>query len=144
VWRSATGLTGWTGAGADGLTQRLRAQLVEIDELAGRLEDIAAALQAYAADLAHAKGEASGAMEYATRHGLQVDAAGEVRPRGGPVAVEVALGRRAALPLAQHQVDAVLGEAGAASARLRRRAATAVPALRRGAGRLTALDSSSR
>ena len=43
------------------------------------------------------------------RNGLCIDDDGQVRPRTGPLAVEVALGRRAAMPLAQHQVDGAQG-----------------------------------
>jgi hypothetical protein len=104
--------------------------------MVGRLEEIGAALQGYATDLAHARGRGADAIGYAGRNGLWVDEEGRVRPRTGPLAVEVALGRRAAMPLAQNQVDGARGESRAAAARLRRRTTGPLQGLRADAGRV--------
>ncbi len=125
------------------MVERLRLQLAEVDLMVSRLDDIGAALQAYATDLGHARGQAEVAQEYVDRHGLSVDATGQVSPRGGPVSLAAALGRSAAQPLAQHAVEAARGEARAAAGRLRRRTSTSLQALRSDAGRLASVDAPS-
>ncbi len=122
------------------MVERLRRQLAEVDQMVSRLDDIGAALQAYATDLGHARGQAEVAQEYVDRHGLTVGSDGTVAPRGGPVSLAAALGRRTAQPLAQHAVDAARGEARAAAGRLRRRTSTSLQALRSDAGRLASVD----
>jgi hypothetical protein len=140
LWHSATGLHGWTGEVADAFTERLRAQLAEVDHMVVRLEEIGAALQVYATDLAHARARSDDAVGYAANNGLCLDDDGQVRPRRGPLAVEVALRRREALPRAQHQVDLARAQGHAAADRLRRRTAGPLQGLRADAGRLTGLD----
>jgi hypothetical protein len=142
LWQSARALDGWTGPQADAVVERLRRQLAEVDQMVSRLDDIGAALQAYATDLGHARGVAEVAQEYVERHGLSVDAAGAVGPLGGPVSLATALGRRTTQPLAQHAVDAARREARAAAGRLRRRTSTSLQALRSDAGRLASVDAS--
>jgi hypothetical protein len=142
LWQSACALDGWTGAEADAVVERLRRQLAEVDQMVSRLDDIGAALQAYATDLGHARGVAEVAQDYVERHGLSVDAAGAVAPLAGPVSLATALGRNTAQPLAQHAVDAARREARAAAGRLRRRTSTSLQALRSDAGRLAAVDAS--
>jgi hypothetical protein len=140
LWHSATGLHGWTSGATDTFTERLRLQLADVDRMVGRLDEIGGALQSYASDLAHARTQGADALGYATRNGLAVDEDGLVRPRRGPLAVEVALRRRDAMPLAQHRVDVALGEGRAAAERLRGRTASALQGLRIDAGRLAGLD----
>jgi uncharacterized protein YukE len=144
LWHSATGLHGWTGPAADAFVERLRLQLGEVDQMVSRLDDLGAALQAYATDLAHARAQGDLAMDYVSRHGLTLDAEGAVRPRSGPVAVEVAIGRREAMPQAQHHVDGSRAEARAAASRLRRRTSISLQALRSDAGRLAGMDGHAR
>ena len=140
LWHSATGLHGWTGEVAETFTERLRTQLADVDRMVVRLDEIGAALQVYAIDLAHARARADDAIGYATNNGLSVDAEGQVRPRRGPLAVEVALRRRDALPRAQHQVEGARAEGRAAADRLRHRTAGPLQALGADAGRLIGLD----
>jgi uncharacterized protein YukE len=144
VRHSASGLAGWSGPAADAFTERLRAQLSEVEQMAGRLDDVGAALQAYATDLAHAREQGAVAADAAARNGLVVTHAGSVQPLPGPTAVEVALRRRELAPHVQHQVDAAVAEARVAADRLRRRTSSAVHALRSDVGRLTALDRAAR
>jgi hypothetical protein len=143
LWMSARTLDGWTGPAADAVVERLRRQLAEVDQMVSRLDDIGAALQAYATDLGHARGVAEVAEEYVERHGLSVDAAGAVTPVRGPVSLTTALGRSSAQPLAQHAIDAARREARAAAGRLRRRTSTSLQALRSDAGRLASVDGTS-
>jgi hypothetical protein len=112
--------------------------------MAGHLDDVGAALQAYATDLAHAREQGARAIEAAEGSGLLVDADGAVCPRPGLATVEVAELRRSAVPFVQHQVDGANGEARAAANRLRRRTSSALHALRSDAGRLAALDAAAR
>jgi uncharacterized protein YukE len=141
---SVSGLVGWTGPAADALADRLRLQLNEVEQMANRLDDVGAALQAYATDLAHARAQGDLAARAATRQGLQIDDRGEVSPARGLSSVEVAEQRRAAVPQLQHEVDGARGEARAAAARLRTRTSSALQALRSDAGRLAALDAPAR
>jgi hypothetical protein len=140
LWHSATGLHGWTSGATDTFTERLRLQLADVDRMVGRLDEIGGALQGYASDLAHARTQGDDAFGYATRNGLAVDEDGQVLPRRGPLAVEVALRRRDAMPLAQHRVDSARAEGRAAADRLRRRTTSALQGLRIDAGRLAGLD----
>ena len=137
---SAAGLVGWTGPAAEAFSERLRTQLGEVEQMAGRLDEVGSALQAYATDLAHAREQGALAADAAARGGLMVDPAGGVGPARGPATVETRERRHAAVPLVQHQVDAAVGEARAAAQRLRRRTTGALHALRSDAGRLAALD----
>lgn len=137
---SVSGLRGWTGPVADSLGERLAAQLREVELMASRLDDVGAALQAYATDLAHARHQGQLAATAADRHGLLVDDRGTVRPRPGLASVEAAERRQAALPQVQHEVDGALGEARAAAQRLRGRTSASLQALRSDAGRLAGLD----
>jgi uncharacterized protein YukE len=137
---SATGLVGWTGPAADAVAERLRVQLSEVEQMANRLDDVGAALQAYATDLAHARQQGDLAADAAARSGLLIDDRGAVEPLPGLSSVEVAERRRAAMPQVQHQVDGARGEARAAAQRLRGRTSSALHALRSDAGRLAALD----
>jgi uncharacterized protein YukE len=141
---SATGLLGWTGPAADAFHARLQIQLSEVEQMAGRLDDIGAALQAYATDLAHAREQGALATDFAIRSGLVVDEDASVRLWPGPAAVEVAQRRLQAVPQAQHQVDGALAEARVAGDRLRRRTSSSLQALRSGAGRLATLDAPAR
>jgi uncharacterized protein YukE len=140
LWHSAAGVQGWTGDLAEVFTERLRIQLAEVDRMVVRLDEIGAALQVYATDLAHARARADDAIGYAVNNGLCVDSEGQVRPRRGPLAVEVALRRRDALPRAQHQVEGARAESHAAADRLRRRTAGPLQALGADAVRLIGLD----
>jgi hypothetical protein len=140
LWQSATGLHGWTSGATDTFTERLRLQLADVDRMVGRLEDIGGALQTYAIDLAHARRQGDAALGYATSNGLAVHDDGQVRPRQGPLAVEVALRRRDAMPRAQQQVDSARAEGRAAADRLRRRTTSALQGLRIDAGRLAGAD----
>lgn len=140
VRHSTSALVAWTGPTADQLTERLLVQLAEVEQMAGRLDEVGAALQAYATDLAHAHEQGARAVDAATRQGLVIDDFGTVHPQPGPAAVEVAVRRDAAVPLVQHQVDCAISEARAAAHRLRRRTTSALHALRSDAGRLGALD----
>jgi hypothetical protein len=133
-------LLGWGGPTGDTLVERLRALLSEVDQMAGRLDEVGAALQAYATDLAHARQNGDRAAESAAGQGLVVDDFGTVHPQPGPARMEVAARRDDAVPLVQHQVDGAIGEARAAAHRLRRRTTSALHALRSDAGRLAALD----
>jgi hypothetical protein len=130
----------WTGPAADAFGQRARAQLAALDQMAGRLDDAGAALQAYATDLAHAREQGRLAAAGAQRHGLVVRSDGAVAEPAVPSSLDQALLRREALPYAQHRVDAARAEARAAGDRLRRRTSGVVNALRSDAGRLAALD----
>ena len=141
---SVSGVMGWTGPAADAFADRIRVQLGEVEQMAGHLDDVGAALQAYATDLAHAREQGARAIEAAEGSGLLVDAEGAVRPRPGLATVEVAELRRSAVPFVQHQVDGANGEARAAANRLRRRTSSALHALRSDAGRLAALDAPAR
>jgi len=141
---SVSGLMAWTGPQADAFADRLRVQLSEVEQMASRLDDVGAALQAYATDLAHARAQGDLAADAATRSGLQIDDRGEVRPVAGLSSVEVAQRRREAVPHIQHQVDGARGEARVAGQRLRRRTSSALQALRSDAGRLAALDTPAR
>lgn len=137
---TSSAMSGWAGPAVDDVTERLLIQLAEVEQMAGRLDEVGAALQAYATDLAHAREQGVRALDAATRNGLVVDTLGTVHPQPGPAAVEVAARRDAAVPLVQHQVDCAIGEARAAAHRLRRRTTSALHALRSDAGRLAALD----
>ncbi len=108
--------------------------------MAKRLDDVGAALQAYATDLAHARQQGDLAADAAARSGLLIDDRGAVEPLPGLSSVEVAERRRAAMPQVQHQVDGARGEARAAAQRLRWRTSSALQALRSDSGRLAALD----
>jgi hypothetical protein len=141
---SASGLTGWHDPTADTVSERLRVLLGEVEQMARRLDDVGAALQAYATDLAHAREQGAVAAESAVRHGLVVDELGTVHPAPGPTRLEAVADREAAVPLVQHQVDGALGAARAAAHRLRRRTTSALHALSSDAGRLSALDAPSR
>jgi uncharacterized protein YukE len=141
---SVSGLMGWTGPAADEFTDRIRVQLGEVEQMAGHLDDVGAALQAYATDLAHAREQGALAVEAADRSGLLVGGDGTVFPLPGLATVEVAELRRGAVPFVQHQVDGAHGEARAAANRLRRRTSSALQALRSDAGRLAALDAPAR
>jgi hypothetical protein len=137
---SATALLNWAGPTGEALAERLHTQLCEVEQMAGRLDDVGAALQAYATDLAHAREQGVRAADAASRHGLVIDNLGTVHPWPGPASMEVAARRDAAVPLVQHQVDGALAEARAAAHRLRRRTTSALHALRSDAGRVAALD----
>lgn len=137
---STSALVGWGDPAGNPLVERLRALLSEVDQMAGRLDDVGAALQAYATDLAHARDNGVRAAEAAAGQGLVVDDFGTVHPQPGPTRMDVAARRDAAVPLVQHQVDGAIGEARAAAHRLRRRTTSALHALRSDAGRLAALD----
>ena len=137
---SISGLMGWTGPMADALAERLTLQLREVEQMASRLDDVGAALQAYATDLAHARQQGDLAADAAARGGLQIDDDGAVQPLPGLASVEAAGRRRAAVPQVQHQVDGARGEARAAAQRLRSRTSSSLQALRSDAGRLAALD----
>jgi hypothetical protein len=141
---SASGLVGWHDPVADALSERLSVLLGEVEQMAGRLDDVGAALQAYATDLAHAREQGAVASESAIRHGLVIDELGTVNPAPGPTRIEVVAHREAAVPLVQHQVDGALGEARAAAHRLRRRTTSALHALTSDAGRLAGLDAPAR
>jgi hypothetical protein len=137
---STSALLGWGEPAGDALVERLRALLSEVDQMAGRLDEVGAALQAYATDLAHARDNGARAAEVAAAQGLVVDDFGTVHPQPGPTRMDVAARRDAAVPLVQHQVDGAIGEARAAAHRLRRRTTSALHALRSDAGRLAALE----
>jgi uncharacterized protein YukE len=138
---SATGLSGWTGPAAEAFRDRLQSQLSEVEHMAGRLDDVGAALQAYATDLAHAREQGAVAAHFASLHGLVIDDDALVDVWSGPTAVEVVQQRRQAVPQAQHQVDTALAEARVAADRLRRRTSSSLQALRSSAGRLSSMDS---
>jgi hypothetical protein len=137
---STSALLSWGGPAAEDLADRLRALLSEVDQMAGRLDEVGAALQAYATDLAHARDNGARAADAAAGQGLVVDDFGTVHPQPGPARMDIAARRDAAVPLVQHQVDGAIGEARAAAHRLRRRTTSALHALRPDAGRLAALD----
>lgn len=141
---TASGLTGWSGPAADAFAERLQGQLAGVEQMAGRLDDIGAALQAFATDLAHARSQAALAGDYVARQGLTVGPGGAVQPLPGPAAIEVAQRRHELVPQAQHHVDGAVAEARVAADRLRRRTSSAVHALRSDAGRVAALDAPAR
>jgi len=116
---TSSAMSGWNGPAADDFIERLLIQLAEVEQMAGRLDEAGAALQAYATDLAHAGERGVRPLDAATRTGLVIAALGPVPPQPGPAAVEVATRRDAAVPLVQHQVDCAIGEARAAAHRLR-------------------------
>ena len=70
---TSSSIIGWTGPTADAFADRLRHLLGEVEQMAGRLDDIGAALQAYATDLAHAREHGALASDEAARHGLVID-----------------------------------------------------------------------
>jgi hypothetical protein len=141
---SASGLVDWSDPAADAMAERLSVLLGEVEQMARRLDDVGAALQAYATDLAHAREQGAVAADSAVRQGLVIDDLGTVHPAPGPTRLEAVAHREAAVPLVQHQVDGALGEARAAAHRLRRRTTSALHALASDAGRLSALDAHSR
>jgi hypothetical protein len=133
-----------TGASAEAFSTRMRAQLAAIEQMAGRLDDAGAALQAYATDLAHAREQGRLAASHVQRHGLVVGPDGVVAEPPTPTSLDEAVRRREALPYDQHRVDAALAQARAAADQLARRASGVINALRSDMGRLAALDAPAR